>query len=161
MNRNASCAGDAPIPVVVPPTKEKGPAGTLTESMSIVAWSTVKPLFHTDADASTGTPPTLAAKATEPEFTSDDAAEALQDSVAQIIEAVRSTLEHTPPELAADIIDQGLVLCGGGSLLSNLDEVLRDATGLPVLVAEDPLRCVALGAGETLENAELLRRLAL
>jgi len=95
------------------------------------------------------------------ELTSDDAAEALQDCVAQIIEAVRSTLEQTPPELAADIIDQGLVLAGGGSLLTNLDEVLRDATGLPVLVAEDALRCVALGAGETLENAELLRRLAL
>ncbi|MFN7143977.1 MAG: rod shape-determining protein [Myxococcota bacterium] len=95
------------------------------------------------------------------ELTSDDAAEALQDCIAQIIEAVRSTLEQTPPELAADIIDQGLVLAGGGSLLANLDEVLRDATGLPVLVAEDALRCVALGAGETLENAELLRRLAL
>ncbi len=95
------------------------------------------------------------------ELTSDDAAEALQDCVAQIIEAVRSTLEQTPPELAADIIDQGLVLAGGGSLLTNLDEVLRDATGLPVVLAEDPLRCVALGAGETLENAELLRRLAL
>ncbi len=95
------------------------------------------------------------------ELTSDDAAEALQDSVAQIIEAVRFTLEQTPPELAADIIDQGLVLCGGGSLLANLDEVLRDATGLPVVIAEDPLRCVALGAGETLESPELLRRLAL
>jgi rod shape-determining protein MreB len=95
------------------------------------------------------------------ELTSDDAAEALQDCVAQIIEAVRSTLEQTPPELAADIIDQGLVLCGGGSLLVNLDDVLRDATGLPVVIAEDPLRCVVMGAGETLENAELLRRLAL
>jgi rod shape-determining protein MreB len=95
------------------------------------------------------------------EFTSDDAAEALQDCVAQIIEAVRATLEQTPPELAADIVDQGIVLAGGGALLANLDDVLRDATGLPVLVAEDPLRCVALGAGEILENADLLRRIAL
>ena len=95
------------------------------------------------------------------ELTSDEVAEALQDSVAQIIEAVRTTLEQTPPELAADIIDQGLVLAGGGALLANFDEVLRDATGLPVVVAEEPLRCVALGAGQALENPELLRRLAL
>jgi rod shape-determining protein MreB len=95
------------------------------------------------------------------EFTSDDAAEALQDCVAQIIEAIRATLEQTPPELAADIIDQGVVLAGGGAQLRGLDEVLRDATGLPVVVAEDPLRCVALGAGATLESPELLRRMAL
>ncbi len=95
------------------------------------------------------------------EFTSDDAAEALQDCVAQIIEAIRTTLEQTPPELAADIVDQGVVLAGGGALLSGLDEVLRDATGLPVVIAEDPLRCVALGAGLTLESPELLRRMAL
>jgi rod shape-determining protein MreB len=95
------------------------------------------------------------------EFSNEDAAEALQDCVAQIVEAVRTTLEQTPPELAADIVDQGLVLAGGGALLTNLDEVLRDATGLPVVVAEDPLKCVALGAGATLENADLLRRMAL
>ncbi len=93
------------------------------------------------------------------EITSDDMAEALRDCVYQIIEVVRTTLEQTPPELAADIIDQGVVLAGGGALLGNLDEVLRDATGLPVVVAEDPLRCVALGAGETLEDAEMLRRM--
>jgi rod shape-determining protein MreB len=95
------------------------------------------------------------------EFTSNDAAEALQDCVAQIIEAIRTTLEQTPPELAADIVDQGIVLAGGGAQLTALDEVLRDATGLPVVVAEDPLRCVALGAGATLESPELLRRMAL
>ncbi len=93
------------------------------------------------------------------EITSDDIAEALQDSIAQIIEIVRTTLEQTPPELAADIIDQGVVLAGGGALLQGLDEVLRDATGLPVLLAEDPMRCVALGAGEVLEDTELLRRM--
>lgn len=95
------------------------------------------------------------------EVTSDDTAEALQDCVEQIIESVRTTLERTPPELAADIIDQGVVLAGGGAMLAGLDEVLRNATGLPVVLAEDPLRCVVLGAGETLENAELLRRVAL
>lgn len=105
-------------------------------------------------DISSGTPRQF-------EFTTDDAAEALQDAVAQIIEAVRITLEQTPPELASDIIDQGLVLAGGGAQLTALDEVLRDATGLPVVVAEDPLRCVVLGAGQTLENEALLRRVAL
>ena len=95
------------------------------------------------------------------EFTTDDAAEALQDCVSQIIETVRITLEHTQPELSADIIDQGIVLAGGGAKLVMLDEVLRDATGLPVVVADDPLRCVALGAGQVLENPELLRRVAL
>ncbi len=95
------------------------------------------------------------------EFTTDDAAEALQDCVSQIIETIRITLETTQPELSADIIDQGIVLAGGGAKLLMLDEVLRDATGLPVLVADDPLRCVALGAGQVLENPELLRRVAL
>jgi rod shape-determining protein MreB len=74
---------------------------------------------------------------------------------------VRGTLEKTPPELASDIIDQGIVLAGGGALLCNLDQVMRDATGLPVVVAEDPLRCVAMGAGEALERPELLKRVAL
>ncbi len=95
------------------------------------------------------------------EFTSDDAADALQDSVAQLIEALRGTLEQTPPELAADIVDQGVVLCGGGALLTGLDEVLRDATNLPVMVAEDPLRCVVNGAGAILESPELMRRMTL
>jgi rod shape-determining protein MreB len=93
------------------------------------------------------------------EISSDDVAEALQDSVSQIIEVIRTTLEQTPPELAADIIDQGIVLAGGGALLGNLDEVLRDATGVPVVVADEPLRCVAVGAGEMLESAELLKRM--
>ena len=95
------------------------------------------------------------------EITTDDAAEALRDCVAQIVEAVRRTLEMTPPELAADVVDQGLILCGGGALLTGLDEVLRDSTGLPVVLAEDPLRCVVLGAGEALERNDLLKRVAL
>ncbi len=95
------------------------------------------------------------------ELTGEDTAEALQDAVAQIVEAVRSTLERTPPELGADIIDQGIVLAGGGALLRHLDDVLREATGLPVVLAEDPLRCVVMGAGECLERPELLKRVAL
>lgn len=95
------------------------------------------------------------------ELTGEDTAEALSDAVAQIVEAVRATLERTPPELSADIIDQGVVLAGGGALLRHLDDVLRDATGLPVVIAEDPLRCVVMGAGECLEKPELLKRVAL
>ncbi|API58593.1 rod shape-determining protein [Tardibacter chloracetimidivorans] len=79
-------------------------------------------------------------------------AEALAEPVATIVSGVRLALENTAPELAADICDQGIVLTGGGALLSGLDEVLREATGLPVTVAEDPLTCVALGTGRALED---------
>lgn len=79
-------------------------------------------------------------------------AEALAEPVGAIVEAVKIALEHTAPELAADIVDNGIVLTGGGALLTNLDQVLREATGLPVTVAEDPLSCVALGTGRSLED---------
>ncbi len=79
-------------------------------------------------------------------------AEALAETVATIVEGVRVALENTAPELAADIVDQGIVLTGGGALLEGLDEVLRDETGLPVTVADDPLTCVALGTGRALED---------
>jgi len=84
-------------------------------------------------------------------------AEALTEPVGQIVDAVISALESTPPELAADIVDRGIVLTGGGALLSNLDVVLRDATGLPVTVADDALTCVALGTGMALENIKTMR----
>jgi rod shape-determining protein MreB len=74
-------------------------------------------------------------------------AEALAEPVGQIVDAVKTALENTPPELAADIVDKGIVLTGGGALLGRLDQVLRDATGLPVVAAEDALSCVALGTG--------------
>ncbi|MGN6621603.1 MAG: rod shape-determining protein [Sphingomonas sp.] len=79
-------------------------------------------------------------------------AEALSEPVGTIVEGVRIALENTAPELAADIVDQGIVLTGGGALLQGLDEVLRDETGLPVTVAEEPLTCVALGTGRALED---------
>jgi rod shape-determining protein MreB len=79
-------------------------------------------------------------------------AEALSEPVSAIIEGVRIALENTAPELAADIVDQGIVLTGGGALLQGIDEVLREETGLPVTVAEDPLTCVALGTGRALED---------
>ncbi|TXG83706.1 MAG: rod shape-determining protein [Sphingomonadales bacterium] len=79
-------------------------------------------------------------------------AEAISEPVAQIIEGVKVALENTAPELAADIVDTGIVLTGGGALLGDMDRVLREATGLPVTVAEDPLICVAMGTGIALEN---------
>ncbi len=84
-------------------------------------------------------------------------AESLTEPVGAIIEAVKVALEHTAPELAADIVDKGIVLTGGGALLSNLDYVLRHATGLPVSIADDPLSCVALGTGRALEEMQKLR----
>ncbi len=84
-------------------------------------------------------------------------AESLAEPVGAIIEAVKVALENTAPELAADIVDKGIMLTGGGALLHNLDEVLRHATGLPVSIAEEPLTCVALGTGRTLEEMSTLR----
>jgi rod shape-determining protein MreB len=84
-------------------------------------------------------------------------AEGLAEPVGAIVEAVKVALEHTAPELAGDIVDKGIVMTGGGSLLSNIDYVLRHATGLPVSIAEDPLKCVALGTGRCLEDMKTLR----
>ncbi|MBQ9271079.1 MAG: rod shape-determining protein [Alphaproteobacteria bacterium] len=84
-------------------------------------------------------------------------AESLIEPVADIVEAVKVALENTPPELAADIVDKGIVLTGGGALLANLDQVLRKATGLPVTVAEDPLSCVAKGSGMVLDEYAVLK----
>jgi rod shape-determining protein MreB len=83
--------------------------------------------------------------------------ESLAEPVFQITEAVKVALENTPPELAADICDKGIVLTGGGALLNRLDQVLREATGLPVVVAEDALSCVVLGTGRALEELKRLR----
>ncbi|WP_321397947.1 rod shape-determining protein [Emcibacter sp.] len=82
--------------------------------------------------------------------------EALAEPVGAIVEGVKVALEQTPPELAADIVDKGIVLTGGGALLRDLDKVLRKATGLPVFVADEPLTCVALGTGRSLED-EILK----
>jgi rod shape-determining protein MreB len=90
-------------------------------------------------------------------ITERQVAESLAEPVGQIIEGVKVALEHTAPELAADIVDKGIVLTGGGALLTNLDFVLRHATGLAVTVADDPLTCVALGTGHALEERKTLR----
>jgi rod shape-determining protein MreB len=83
--------------------------------------------------------------------------EAIVEPVNAIVEAVKVTLERTPPELSADIVDRGIVLTGGGALLRNLDILLREETGLPVIVADDPLTCVVTGSGRALDQLELFR----
>ena len=85
-------------------------------------------------------------------ITQANVAEALSEPISAIIEGVRIALENTAPELAADIVDQGIVLTGGGALIHGLDQYLREETGLPVTVAEDPLSCVALGTGRAMED---------
>jgi rod shape-determining protein MreB len=104
-------------------------------------------------DLVSGIPKTL-------EINSDEMREALSEPINAIVEAVRNALERTPPELAADIVDKGIVLAGGGALLKNLDILLREETGLPVVIAEDPLSCVVLGSGKVLDEINLLRQVA-
>lgn len=87
---------------------------------------------------------------------SDEIREALAEPISQVLEAVRITFERTPPELAADVIDQGVTLTGGGALLSGLDKLIGEETGMPVNIAEDPLDCVVKGAGQVLDNFEKL-----
>jgi rod shape-determining protein MreB len=91
---------------------------------------------------------------TERQIGENEIVEALAETVGQIVEAVRKALEITTPEIAADIIEGGIVMTGGGSLLAGLDAVLSEATGLPVIRADDPLNCVAKGAGRALEDLE-------
>lgn len=93
------------------------------------------------------------------EITSSQINDALMDPLSEVVDAVRVALEKTPPELAADIVDNGIVLTGGGALLANLDVLLRERTGLPVSTAEDPLSCVVLGSGKVLDKIDLLKQL--
>jgi rod shape-determining protein MreB len=95
------------------------------------------------------------------ELKSEEVREALAETVNAVVESVKIALEQTPPELAADIVDKGIVLVGGGSLLRNLDVLLREATGLPVMLAEDPLTAVAIGTGRTLDEIPLLKEVAI
>jgi rod shape-determining protein MreB len=95
------------------------------------------------------------------ELTDEEIRDSLVESVNQIVEAVRVALERTPPELASDIVDKGIVLAGGGALLRNLDVLLREETGLPVVVADDPLTAVVMGAGKALDELSLLREVAI
>ncbi|MCW2950687.1 MAG: cell shape determining protein MreB/Mrl family, partial [Thermoleophilia bacterium] len=102
-------------------------------------------------DLVTGLPKTLI-------LTSEEVREALKEPVEQIVDAVKQTLDKTPPELASDIMDRGIMLAGGGALLNGLDERLRHDTHMPVHIAESPLTCVAIGAGRSLEEYETIQR---
>jgi len=104
-------------------------------------------------DLVAGVPKTL-------ELKSDEICEALAEPVNTMVESVKIALESTPPELSADIVDKGIVMTGGGAMLANLDLLLRDATGLPVMLAEDPLTAVVLGTGRCLDELDLLREVA-
>ncbi len=95
------------------------------------------------------------------EINSDEIRDSLQEPINAILEAVRNALERTPPELSADIVDKGIVLAGGGAMLKNLDILLREETGLPVLLAEDPLTAVVLGSGLALDQLDLLREVTI
>jgi rod shape-determining protein MreB len=94
-------------------------------------------------------------------LSSDEVREALQEPLTSILDAVRLALEKTPPELAADIVDKGIVLTGGGALLKNIDVLMREETGLPVMVCDDPISAVVLGSGKALDNPELLREVTI
>ena len=91
-------------------------------------------------------------------ITSTQIEEAMKESIGKIVEIIKVTLEKTPPELAADIMEKGIVLAGGGALIKNLDKLISSETGMPVYVAEEPLDCVVRGAGKTLEDIERLGR---
>ena len=105
-------------------------------------------------DLVSGLPKTLTIEAKE-------IREALNEPIYKIVDAVKSTLEKTPPELAADVMDHGIMMTGGGALLTNLDKLLSNETGMPVLVSEDALSCVGEGTGRSLENIELLKRVVM
>ena len=102
-------------------------------------------------DQITGLPRTIGVRASE-------VTHALQDHLAVVVQTVRRVLEQTPPELASDVIDRGIVLTGGGALLRRLDELIRHETGVPVHLAEEPLTCISRGAGQALDYIEVIER---
>ncbi|MFA5073908.1 MAG: rod shape-determining protein [Nitrospirota bacterium] len=89
----------------------------------------------------------------------DEVREALSEPISQILNGIKLALENTPPELSADIVDKGIVLAGGGALLKGMDIFLREETSLPIIIAEEPLMCVALGAGKILDDEEILKKI--
>jgi rod shape-determining protein MreB and related proteins len=102
-------------------------------------------------DLVTGLPKTIS-------ITSSEIMEALREPINAIVDAIKYTLEKTPPELSSDIMDKGIMLTGGGALLSGLDKLVMQETGIPVHIAESPLDCVAIGAGKVLEEIETLKK---
>ncbi len=101
-------------------------------------------------DLSTGLPKNII-------ITSTQVKEAMEESINEIVEIVKQTLEKTPPELASDIVEKGIVIAGGGALIKNLDKLISEKTGMPVYIAETPLDCVVKGTGKTLEDLDRLK----
>jgi len=95
------------------------------------------------------------------EITSEEVKDAMSEPISVIIEAIKQTLERTPPELSADIVDTGIMLTGGGALLGGLDSLINEETGLPVNIADDPLTCVVLGSGTALSKINILKEISL
>jgi rod shape-determining protein MreB len=102
-------------------------------------------------DLITGLPKTL-------EISSKEIYQAMKEPILNIIDSIKSTLEKTPPELAADIMEQGIMLTGGGAQLDGMDRVIIEETGMPVIVAENPLDCVAIGTGKALDSIDILKK---
>lgn len=113
----------------------------------------LEPMDIRGRDLLTGLPKTI-------EVTAEEIAKSLHDTVHSIIDAVKNTLEKTPPELASDIMDRGIVLTGGGALLHNLDKVIAEETKMPVIIADEPLDCVAIGTGKALDHIDLFKNKA-
>ncbi|MCL1923986.1 MAG: rod shape-determining protein MreB, partial [Defluviitaleaceae bacterium] len=105
-------------------------------------------------DLVTGLPKTITINSVEVK-------KSIEEPVSSIIDAIKSTLEETPPELASDIMESGIVLTGGGALLGDLDKLISSETGIPVIIADEPLNCVAIGTGMVLENLETLKNVLL
>ena len=121
---------------------------------AMVTEKTDKSMEIRGRDLVTGLPKTVTVKASE-------IREALSDPIFKIVDAVKGTLEKTPPELAADVMDHGIMMTGGGALLVNLDKLISQDTGMPVIIADDPLSCVGEGTGRALEDLNLLSRVVM
>ena len=126
----------------------------ITIGTAIVTPETDRSMDVRGRDLVTGLPKTLTIQARE-------IREALNEPIYKIVDAVKGTLERTPPELAADVMDHGIMMTGGGALLTNLDKLISNETNMPVLVADDALSCVGEGTGKSLENLTLLKRVVM
>jgi rod shape-determining protein MreB len=161
-SRSIRCGGDAMDEAVINYVKRKYNMliGERTAESVKMAIGTASPTAKTETmeikgrDLVAGIPKVVVT-------TSEEIREALQEPLAQIVECVHLTLERTPPELAADIVDRGIMLVGGGSMLKDLDTVLRQETKLPILRSEDPFTAVVYGAGRALDNLDLLKEVAI
>jgi rod shape-determining protein MreB len=161
-SRSIRCGGDAMDEAVINYVKRKYNMliGERTAEAVKMAIGTASPTAKTETmemkgrDLVAGIPKVVVT-------TSEEIREALQEPLAQIVECVHLTLERTPPELAADIVDRGIMLVGGGSMLKDLDTVLRQETKLPILRSEDPFTAVVYGAGRALDNIDLLKEVAI